>query len=166
MTGSRLRSLALSVLLMSAIAPAPAAAEIYKWVDADGRVHFGDKPRDPAQAAGAEEVELKESYRPAERTAQEQEAYSREQQLQRQKTDARRGAEQKATDEAAAERSKQKAARCVAYAEEIKRLSTVEMKGRTRTFYYAKEDGKSVSSERQREIIAELKAKMAAEGCP
>ena len=85
-------------------------------------------------------------------------------QLLRQKTDARRGAKQKAMDEAAAERSKEKAARCAAYAAEIKRLTTVEVKGRTRTFYYAKEDGKPVSSERQREIIAELKAKMAAEG--
>ncbi len=162
----RLRLLAFPVLLMSAIATAPAVAEIYKWVDADGKVHFGDKPLDPAQAAGAEEVQLKEGYRPAERTAQEQEAYRREQQLLRRKTDARRGVEQKAMDEEEAERRKQKAARCAAYAEDIERLTTVEVKGRTRTFYYAKEDGKSVSSTRQREIIAELKAKMANEGCP
>ena len=100
----RLRLLAFPVLLMSAIATAPAVAEIYKWVDADGKVHFGDKPLDPAQAAGAEEVQLKEGYRPAERTAQEQEAYRREQQLLRRKTDARRGVEQKAMDEQTAER--------------------------------------------------------------
>ena len=166
MTRRRLRLLAFPLLLMSAVAAAPAVAEIYKWFDADGNVHFGDKPRDPALAAGAEEVELKESYRPAERTPQEQEAYRREQQLLRQKNDARRGAEHKAMDEEAAERRKEKAVRCAAYAEEIKRLTTVEVKGRTRSFYYMEEDGKSVSSTRQREIIEELKAKMAAEGCP
>jgi hypothetical protein len=166
MTRYRLRLLAFLVLLTSPLSAQLAVAEIYKWVDAEGKVHFGDKPLDPAQAAGAEVVELKESYRPTERTAEQQEAYRREQQLQRQKTDARRGVEQKADDEQTAERRKEKAVRCAAYAEDIKRLTTVEVKGRTRSFYYTEEDGKSVSSTRQREIIAELRAKMAAEGCP
>ena len=32
-----------------------ATAEVYKWVDEDGRVHFGDRP----QAEDAEAIELK-----------------------------------------------------------------------------------------------------------
>ncbi|MBS7661780.1 DUF4124 domain-containing protein [Pseudomonas lalucatii] len=35
--------------------PGLAAAEIYRWVDADGRVHFGQRPA----AAGAEQVEVR-----------------------------------------------------------------------------------------------------------
>ena len=99
MTRCRLRWLVFPLLLMSAIATAPALAEIYKWVDAEGKVHFGDKPVDPGQAAGAEEVELNEGYRPTERTAEEQEAYRREQQLLRRKTEARQRVEQKAMEE-------------------------------------------------------------------
>jgi hypothetical protein len=33
------------------------AADVYKWVDEDGKVHFGDKP----QAAGAEAIEVNPS---------------------------------------------------------------------------------------------------------
>jgi len=38
--------------------PFTASAEIYKWTDADGRVHFGDKPTD--QKIQAKEIEVKD----------------------------------------------------------------------------------------------------------
>lgn len=44
-----IRLLLASLLLLSAAA----AAEIYKWVDADGHTQFSDRPRPDAQAVGA-----------------------------------------------------------------------------------------------------------------
>lgn len=38
--------------------PFTASAEIYKWTDAEGRVHFGDKPTD--QKVQAKEIEVKD----------------------------------------------------------------------------------------------------------
>lgn len=52
----RLRRL---LLLTTLLASGLAAAQVYKWVDEDGVVHFSDQPR-----AGAEEVELLRSPSP------------------------------------------------------------------------------------------------------
>lgn len=38
-----------------AVSPAPALADVYRWVDEDGVVHFSDEPRD-----GAERIEVQE----------------------------------------------------------------------------------------------------------
>ncbi len=43
------------VLLCLLLLPGLAAAEIYRWTDANGQVHFGQRPA----AAGAEKVEVK-----------------------------------------------------------------------------------------------------------
>ena len=43
------------VLLCLLLLPGLAAAEIYRWTDANGQVHFGQRPT----AAGAEQVEVK-----------------------------------------------------------------------------------------------------------
>ncbi|MEZ5501623.1 MAG: DUF4124 domain-containing protein [Halioglobus sp.] len=144
-----------------------ARGEIYQWVDADGRVHFGDKPRDPAQARDVKPVELNESYRPAERSVEEQQQYDREQQSLRRRDDMRQRKQQAALDEAQEMRRQEKTRRCTAYQEHIDRLTSVEIKNGVRTIYYVEdEDGKSISSDRQREIIAGLRKKMADEGCP
>jgi len=45
----------ITVLAIAALATAAQAAEVYKWTDKDGRVHYGDKPK----AAPAEPVELR-----------------------------------------------------------------------------------------------------------
>ncbi|NQD92239.1 DUF4124 domain-containing protein [Pseudomonas sp. CrR25] len=42
-------------LLCLLLLPGLAAAEIYRWVDADGQVHFGQRPAAP----GAEQVEVR-----------------------------------------------------------------------------------------------------------
>lgn len=49
------------ITLTLLFAAVPANAEIYKWTDADGRVHFGDKPVD--KKLQAEEVEVRD-YKP------------------------------------------------------------------------------------------------------
>ena len=143
------------------------SAEIYKWVDADGKVHFGDKPKDPAQASGAQPVELREGYQPPARTPQEQEAYDAEQRAIALRNQMHRREAEKADQAAELERNERKAALCTSYQEKIDELETVEVKDGVRTLVYVEgEDGQSVSSERQREIIGELKAKKAAAGCP
>lgn len=45
---------ALVMLAMLCLLPGPAVAEIYRWVDAQGRVHFGERP-----AEGAERLEVR-----------------------------------------------------------------------------------------------------------
>lgn len=44
------------VAFMASIAAPPAAAEMFRWVDAQGRVHYSDQPQ-----AGAQAVELEDS---------------------------------------------------------------------------------------------------------
>lgn len=164
-TGSR--CVGLLLLSLAAVFAAQAVAEIYKWVDADGKVHFGDKPKDPALAADAQPVELGESYRPAERTAQEQQAYDNEQRLIRLRTQMYQREDQAARAEAERQRLEEKAALCAAYDQDIAELETVAVENGVRIIKYVPDsDGKSVSSDRQREIIAELKAKRAQAGCP
>lgn len=142
-------------------------AEIYTWTDAQGNVHFGDKPRDETQASEASPVQLKESYRPAARSAQEQEAYDREQQEIRRVSEARRQEREGKVAEQKAESERRKKELCAAYAKDIQRLSTLDTtSGSVPSYYYVTdEDGKSVTSERQREIVEELKAASVAAGC-
>lgn len=143
------------------------SAEIYKWVDEDGNVHFGDKPRDSAQATDAKPVELEKGYQPPERTEAEKAAIVSEQQQLRQQSMARQQEEQKTREEENSKRREEKAERCAFYEDRIKRLTTVEMvNGRRQIYYATTEDGKSVSSEQQREIVEDLRKEKAAAGCP
>lgn len=45
----------ITVIAIAVLATAAQAAEVYKWTDKDGRVHYGDKPK----SQPAEEVELR-----------------------------------------------------------------------------------------------------------
>ena len=42
------------LFLSAALFAGPAVAEVYKWVDDNGNIHFGDKPQDNAEAERAE----------------------------------------------------------------------------------------------------------------
>lgn len=144
-------------------------AEIYRWVDEQGNVHFGDRPQDAATAAEAEAVELRESYRPPvmsdeERAAQRAAEKARWDALIGQREDeeaadarekAERASRQKELDEA-----------CARMRAELERLSgiTYDQYGR-RVRTYIAEDGKSVSAERQKAMIEEWRAEMQAAGC-
>jgi len=157
--------MAILLLAMTSLFTAATTAEIYKWIDADGNVHFGDKPKDPEQADKAEPVELNTSYQPPERTAEEQQALEDEQRAKRQEARIRQRAQEEERLEAQAKSREEKAALCAAYQEDISRLSTMEMVNGRRQMYYLEEDGESVSAERQREIVTELRADSAAAGC-
>jgi Domain of unknown function (DUF4124) len=160
------RYLGILLLLMTSALSQVVVAEIYKWVDADGKIHYGDKPRDAAQAREAQQIQLRESYQPAERTAQEQQAYDEEQRLISLRDQMRRSEEQQARDEAEAKQREEKKLLCENYEDAIRELSTVQEKNGVPTWVYLQdEDGKSVSSQRQLEIIEEIKTKSTAAGC-
>jgi hypothetical protein len=89
-----------SLLLVALLLPALAAAEIYRWTDAQGRVHFGQRP-----GAGAEPVEVKPQV-------VERDAHTREREARSQRFfDARREEQQQAAA-AAAEQREARAAEC------------------------------------------------------
>lgn len=157
----------LGMLFLSAMALADVAtAEVYKWVDAQGNIHFGDKPRDAALAEQAESVEIIESYQPTLRTADEDDAFLREQEALRRRTELYKKEDEEKRKAETARRNEEKAALCADYKEDISKLTTMETVNGVRTYYYLKdEDGKSMTSQRQREMVKELKAKYAALGC-
>jgi biopolymer transport protein ExbB/TolQ len=166
MSRSRVQYLGLFLLALTPVVSPIVVAEIYKWVDASGNVHYGDKPNDPVQAQKAQQVELQESYKPAERTAQEQQAYDEEQRRISLRNEMRRNEEAQALEEAQAKEREEKEALCTKYEETIGRLSTVQKGDGIPYFVYLKdEEGKSVSAQRQREIIEELKTKRKDAGC-
>lgn len=88
------------LLLIAALLPALAAAEIYRWTDEQGRVHFGQRP-----VAGAERVEVKPQV--IERDAQTREREARSQRF----YDARRDEQQQAAT-AAANQRQERASEC------------------------------------------------------
>lgn len=163
---ARLRS---SVILVAIMVWAPSSlvlAEIYKWVDEQGNVHFGDKPLDPAEASRAQPVELNQGYQPTQRTAQEQEAFEQQQWLQGKRTEMLRRDEQKEAAEMQTRQNEEKAERCAYLLDALEKLDTVKMENGVRVITYLEgDDGRSVSSERQREFIGELKAEIATLGC-
>ncbi len=61
MRGSSLTNAHLFMLLLLCIGGMPASAEVYQWTDAEGRVHFGDRP----PSSGARTVQLPETSTPA-----------------------------------------------------------------------------------------------------
>jgi hypothetical protein len=161
------RLLAVFMLILTPVLTYAAPSGIYKWVDADGNTHFGDKPEDSAQVKDVQPVELKSSYQPDARTPEEQEAFEKEQRSIQEKGKERLNMQQQERDEAQAKVHEENAARCTAYATDLEKLSSSKIvNGRRLTYYVEEEGGKSVTSERQREIVQEVKDKMAALGCP
>ncbi|WP_457977598.1 DUF4124 domain-containing protein [Ectopseudomonas composti] len=83
------------LLLIAALLPTLATAEIYRWTDEQGRVHFGQRP-----VAGAETVQVKPQV-------VERDAHTREREARSQRFyDARREEQQQAAVSAAAQREK------------------------------------------------------------
>jgi len=158
--------LAITLLVAAALATAVVRAEIYKWIDDQGNVHFGDKPLDKNLADKAEQVELTESYQPTVRTAEEQEAYEREQQAIERRREVYRQEDAEARQQAAAQAKAEKAELCDKLAENIRKLTSMEtVDGRRAYYYVGDEDGKSVTSEQQREIVEELRQQYAEADC-
>lgn len=88
------------LLLIVALLPTLATAEIYRWTDEQGRVHFGQRP-----VAGAETVQVRPQVI-------ERDEHTREREERRQRFyDARREEQQQAAASAAAQRE-ERASEC------------------------------------------------------
>lgn len=85
-----MRALLLTLILM----PALASAQIYRWTDAEGRVHFGQRP-----PAGAEQIEVRPQV--VERDDQTREREARSERF----FDARRQEQQAAREQASQTRA-------------------------------------------------------------
>lgn len=166
MYGRRGLSTGIALLVLAAVFAGVASAEVYKWVDDQGNVHFGDKPRDEETARRAEQVDIVESYQPTELTAEEQSTRLRDTEALRRSHEVYQQEDREARQQEAEQRQSRQAALCDALAKEIAKFSEIHHEGGRPLYYYLKgEDGKSVSSERQREYVAELRQKSADAGC-
>lgn len=141
-------------------------AEIYRWVDEQGNVHFGDRPRDPERAAVAAPVEVQENYQPPRRTPEEQAVLEREARENFETSTRRLQHERESREAARAERRQQSAERCLKYREHLDKLTRVEVDGAGRRVrHYLSENGGSVSAREQEAYVEELRAKMTEAGC-
>ncbi len=86
-----------TLLLITLLLPTLASAQIYRWTDAEGRVHFGQRP-----AAGAEQIEVRPQV--VERDDQTREREARSERF----FDARRQEQQAAREQASQTRAAQK----------------------------------------------------------
>lgn len=137
-------------------------AEIYRWVDANGNVHYGDKPIDPRSAAKAKTVELKPSYTPATRTADEEISIRNTENAIRQRNAARRKAEDKEKEERLAKRRELQEAQCARDRELLSKVDDTKENEESRVFYYMNdENGKPMTVARQKQAVKELKEKIA-----
>lgn len=147
--------------------PVAAQAQIYKWTDEHGNVHFGDKPVDEGTAEKAESVEVDEAYKPPQRSEREIRAMQEQQRARSEADRRRREANDRRLAEEKAEKDERKARMCASLDADIEKLGSAKMVNGVLTVHYLyDEDGKSISSAEQREIVAELRAKREALGCP
>ena len=132
-----------------------ASADIYKWTDDSGKVHFGDRPK---HDAGAQEVKVNAnnivsndvlhlSGQPRSKALKSIDQIELERKL------TRRANETK------------KRASCDADREFMEKLSGTDLIDGKVHFYYFKENGKAVSEGRKKEMIAELKEKLEKKHC-
>lgn len=105
------------ITLFMLLVSLPAGAGIYKWTDAEGKVHFGDQPKD--QGVQAEEIEVKD-YKPGTDDAVREVYQRRDRLLDAGREDGRAKAE---ADRAAARRDELARRECAAAREEYAKIS-------------------------------------------
>tara|TARA_R110000823_G_scaffold210224_12_gene340536 strand:+ start:3638 stop:4174 length:537 start_codon:yes stop_codon:yes gene_type:complete len=143
-----------------------ATAEIYRWVDEEGKVHFGDRPLNPEAAAAASPVEIREAYRPTERSEEEARAFREEQERIFDYQIERAARERADRERERASRRDQLEEICARHAEDLRKFTTPTIGADGRLVrHYIEEDGKSVSEQRQRELLQGLKDEMERMGC-
>lgn len=155
------------LLLVLLVVHWPVTAQVYKWTDEDGNVHYGDKPMDADAAASAETVEINQDYTPPQRSAQEMEAIQSQERARSEADRRRREAQEKQVAQERAARSEAKLARCRALDADIETFGTSRMiNGILHVTYIEGEDGKSISAAEQRAIVEQMKREREELGCP
>jgi len=161
-----LRSQCCVLVLALMFLPQPAGAEIYKWVDENGNVHFGDRPVDSTVAENAERVELHQSYTPPPRSGEEQAEMEAAQQQRWQQYTEQKSRDEEAAAQRSAEALQAKKQHCDDLAAQVKRLSGVQPAADGRpVLTYLIRDGKSLTAAEQEAFVAELRKKMREAGC-
>jgi len=133
--------------------PALAQAEVYRWVDSEGRTHFGDRP--PTQAA-SQEVQVESAPARVDNAARDrQQKMNVFLEQKQQERDQRRAADAKAEKQAA-----KRAELCTKMRARLKHLDSVS------TFYNLNEEGERVFvSESENTRIRERFRKKVNETC-
>ncbi|MFK7977183.1 MAG: DUF4124 domain-containing protein [Halioglobus sp.] len=153
---------ALAIAMVLALHSGIAHSEIYKWVDEQGNVHFGDKPKNSKSAAQAESVELRDSYTPTQRTVAEEAAYANERLATKRRLEARREAEEKRNSERLALENEQRLAQCAEDKALLKDVTQVQMTDTGPLMYYlTDENGNAMKVSEQNKAIAVLREKIA-----
>lgn len=120
-----------TLLTLLILSPAVSVAEVYRWVDAEGRTHFGDRP--PAQAA-SQEVKVESAPARVDNSArgrqQKVNAFLEQKQQER---DQQRAADAKAEKQAA-----KRAEQCSKLRARLKYMDSIS------TFYNLNEQGERV----------------------
>ncbi|AYC34116.1 DUF4124 domain-containing protein [Pseudomonas cavernae] len=106
-----MRQLLCTVLLSVTVLPGLASAEIYRWTDAQGQVHFDQRPQ-----AGAEQVEVKPQV--VERDAATREREARTERF----YDARRQEQEQATSQSS-ERQAKREQECSKLRDQLEQVS-------------------------------------------
>jgi Domain of unknown function (DUF4124) len=146
---------------------AAVSAEIYKWVDEDGKVHFGDKPFGTADAEAAEKIEVKDAYQPAERSEEEIERARQEQASRWMDEQAERREEEEKLSAERAERKKKKTEECARLQKRIDNFSGLQIiDGRRTRHVLLDQEGNSYTTAEQNERVAELQEVADSLGCP
>ncbi|MGB1140084.1 MAG: DUF4124 domain-containing protein [Halioglobus sp.] len=143
------------------------SAEIYKWTDEDGNVHFGDKPADEDTANKAQAIEVDEAYKPPQRSEEEIRAIQGQQRARAEADRRRRESNERRVAEERAVKDRQKAQRCAQLTADIDKFGNAKMVNGILTVHYLyDENGDSISAAEQRRIVDELRAERDALGCP
>jgi hypothetical protein len=110
------------MIIAAAMAMGPvSAAEVYRWTDADGRVHYGSRP--PQDAAGARSVELPEAPGGAARAADLDSAQRRDRQRRLLEAYSHERRQKQAAAAESAERRQEQERRCRALQAQWRRLA-------------------------------------------
>ncbi|MFL1468190.1 DUF4124 domain-containing protein [Marinobacter sp. DUT-3] len=142
-----------TLLTLLILSPAVSVAEVYRWVDEDGRTHFGDRP--PTQAA-SQEVKVESAPARVDNSARDRQqkvnAFLEQKQQER---DQQRAADAKAEKQAA-----KRAEQCSKLRARLKYMDSVS------TFYNLNEQGERVFvSESENTRIRERFRKKVEETC-
>ncbi|GAB5449767.1 MAG: hypothetical protein Hals2KO_00950 [Halioglobus sp.] len=166
---TRLPTLFAATLLLAGLHVPCSTAQIYKWVDEDGNVHFGDRPQDKRTASQAEEVEVREAYKPSEQLSEQEKAVTQSEAALKKSQSIRRQEERERAEAEKTARAKQEKAlntACAKLEAEYRKFTELHIVGGRPTYYFITgDDGKSVSESEQRAYIEELRQKGEDEGC-
>ena len=142
-------------LVLLAFASSPANAQIYKWVDEDGNVHFGDYPQDEQTS---EQLDI-------EHTNTMEGGYELSQSAIKNKE---RVAEQQKKDrELAAENASNYKDPCAAGIAEYRRFSQVHEDSRGVPYYVYRDnpDGSPMSQQDHNKMVDAMRVKLEKRGC-